>query len=142
MGLVRYHRPTLLRFVFLAVPVLLLTLGLGHFVADMAGVDAGPSLGPREALPALYVVGTWLLEAVALTALFLLVAGRTSARLLDGLFTSLCAWLFRGPVFVLTAASIFRSRVDDLWHAALTWLALYVLCGLLLAWLGRRLDTK
>lgn len=138
----RYHRPTLLRFLALAIPVLLLTLGLCHFAADMLGIETGPSLGSAEALPALYVVGAWLLEAVALTALFLLVAGRTSARLLDGLFTGLCAWLFRGPVLVLTTASIYRSKVDLLWTASLVWLGIYLLCGILLARLGRHLDKN
>lgn len=132
----------MLRFLLLAIPVLLLALGLCHFAADMLGIETGPSLAPGEALPALYVIGAWLLEAVALTALFLLVAGRTSARFLDGLFTALCGWLFRGPVLVLTAASMFRSKTDILWRASIVWLAMYLLCGLLLSWLGRRFDLN
>lgn len=139
---VRYDLRALLRFLALSIPVLLLTLGLGHFVADMVGIDTGPSLGSNEALPAVYAVSAWLLEAVALTSLFLLVAGRTSARILDGLFTGLCAWLFRGPVLVLTIASMPRTRIDGLWAASWVWLGLYLLCGCLLAWLGRRLETK
>lgn len=135
---VRYHRAVLTRFVAIAVPLLLLTLGLFNFVVETLGFETGPSLAPGDALPALYVVGTWLLESMALTGLFLLVYGRTASRLLDGLFVAWSAWVFRGPLLVLTVASVTERAWPVLWDAAVAWLAAYTLCGAILALLARR----
>lgn len=134
----RYHGAILLRFLVLAIPLALLTIGLFSFGAETLGFETGPSLGPGEALPAFYVVGAWLLEAMALSALFLLVAGRTATVWLDALFAALAAWVFRGPLLVLTVVSVTRRTAEALWRASLAWLVLYVLLGLLLAWLARR----
>lgn len=128
------------RFVLFALPLLVLTQGLFTFALEVLGMPAAPGLlGARQALPPLYVLGAWLLEAAGLTALFLLVQGRTAAGFLDGLLTGWIAWIFRGPLLVLTVAAATSQPPEVWWAQALRWLAAYTLCGLLLATLARRL---
>jgi hypothetical protein len=139
---VRYHRPILARFLALALPSLVLLLGVSYFVVELAGIPTGLALGPGAALPALFVIGTWALEAVALTALFLLVYGRSAGGFLDGLYCALVAWLFRGPILVLTVAGALGSTAPDLRSSALPVLVIYALCGTSLAALARRFDLR
>jgi hypothetical protein len=128
----------LIRFPLLAVPTLLLVFGLYAFGAEsFFGLEVAPAVGPGRALAVLLTAGGWLLEAVALTALFLLVYGRSASGFLDGLFTALCAWTFRGPVLVLAAAPVAVGAAHTLWRNALAWLGLYLLCGLVLGLLAR-----
>ena len=124
-------------FVLLAVLATALLLGLGTLAADAAD---GGAFGPR--LAGKIVLGGWLLEAVALTALFLLIQGRGGAWWLDGLLTAWMAWIFRGPILVLTVAQTLGQGRDPWWPASLRWLVLYSLCGLLLALLARRLGVR
>lgn len=124
----------MLRFLLLAIIASTLLLGVGTLVWDW--VDGG-SFGPR--LDGKFVLGGWALEAVALTALFLLVQGRGGAWWLDGLLTAWMAWIFRGPVLVLAVAEQLGRRGDVWWDLSLRWLVLYSLCGLLLAAMARRL---
>lgn len=128
------------RFVALALPLLVLTLGLFAFALEALGLQASPgTFAAGRELPPLYVLGTWALEAMGLTALFLLIQGRTAAGLLDGLLAGWIAWIFRGPLLVLTVAASTRLPTEPWWALALRWLAAYTLCGLLLAALARRL---
>lgn len=129
----------MLRFVGFALPLLVLTLGFATFALDTLGFEVGAGLlGPRRVLPPLFQLGIWLLEATGLTALFLILQGRTSSSFLDGLLTGWIAWIFRGPLLVLTVVAVTRRSQDPWWSMALSWLALYTLCGVVLALLARR----
>lgn len=115
------------RFLFFALPALL---------ALVAGANFGlAALGwaPPSGLPARAILGGWLLEAVGLTALFLLIQARGLARWAAGLGTAWTAWLFRGPILVVTVAGASRVPPATWWRLALAWFALYTLCGLALA---------
>lgn len=127
------------RFVLLAVPLLLLLMAAFAFGVDVLGLDpdtralATRGLLRSESMPWSWAAGAWLLEATALTALFLLVQGRGGSALLDGLVTGAIAWIFRGPVQVVDLALTTRLPREPWWTAALEHLVLYLLCGLLLA---------
>lgn len=131
----------MIRFPLLAVPTLLLVIALFAFGAESFGLDVGPADGFPRSHAVLLTAGGWALEATALTALFLLVHGRTASGFLDGLFTALCGWAFRGPVLVLSVAPLVgpagARALDTLWRNALAWLGLYLLCGLTLGLLAR-----
>jgi len=118
-----------------------LTLGLYAFALDTFGATLAARAGIEgfelsRLSPTLLLAG-WLLEALALTALFLLLLGRTPSRWLDGLATAWIAWLFRGPVLALAIATATHLDPAHWWRIALGWLPIYTLCGLLLAALGR-----
>ncbi len=132
-----YHRRPLFRFLPLALLASVLVLGLGTLAIDW--MDGG-SFGPK--LESKFVLGGWALEALALTALFLLVQGRGGTWWLDGLLTAWMAWIFRGPVLVLTVAEVSGRGPGPWWGLSLRWLGLYSLCGLLLAVLARRLGVR
>lgn len=132
-----YDPSPVLRFLFLAVLASTLILGLGSLTADW--VDGG-SFGPK--LDGKFVLGGWALEAVALCALFLLVQGRGGSWWLDGLVTAWMAWIFRGPLLVLTVAEVLSRSSERWWNLSLRWLVLYSLCGLMMALLARRLGVR
>ncbi len=134
------------RFLIFALVLLLLTLGLYAFALDSFGAAIGQRAGIEgfelgRLSPAMLLAG-WLLEAIGLTALFLLLLGRTPSRWLDGLATGWIAWIFRGPLLVLAITTATQLDPVRWWRIALGWLLLYTLCGLLLAALGRRLPAK
>ena len=125
------------RFILLAVFSLVLLIGVGTLGFDAAdGGSFGPRLGGYDLL------GGWALEAVALSALFLLVQGRGGSWWLDGLLTAWIAWIFRGPVLVLAVAEQLGGGRDPWWDLALRWLVIYTLAGLLLGLLARRLGVR
>jgi len=129
----------LARFVAFALPALVLVLGVTTFALETLGVEVGAELWkPQQVLPPLFQLGIWLLEATGLTALFLILQGRTASSWLDGLLTAWTAWIFRGPLLVLTVVPITRQSSDSWWSMALSWLALYTLCGVVLALLAKR----
>ena len=133
----------MLRFVAFAVPLLVLTLGVATFVLELLGLEVGAVLtGPRRVLPPLFQLGIWLLEATGLTALFLILRGRTASAFLDGLLTGWVAWIFRGPLLVLTVVAVTRRSADPWWSMAVSWLALYTLAGVVLALLARRTGLE
>ena len=132
-----YYRPPLLRFLLLSVLASVLILGLGTLAAD--SMDGG-SFGPK--IDGKFVLGGWALEAIALSALFLLIQGRGGNWWLDGLLTAWMAWIFRGPVLVLTATEVLGRGPEPWWGLSLRWLVLYSLCGLLVAFLARRLGIR
>ena len=127
------------RFVLLVVPLLLVLLGAFAFGVDMLGLEpdtgvlAARGLLRSGAIPWTWAAGGWLLEATGLTALFLLVQGRGGSPVLDGLVTGAIAWIFRGPVLIVNLALVTRLPREPWWTAAMEQLALYLLCGLLLA---------
>lgn len=134
----RYHPPTLRRFLLLALPLLLLLIALFNLGAEQLGLtsDLGPMVGWHSGgggLPGPYVLGTWLLEALALTALFLLVDGRGGWPLTNGLAAAWMAWVFRGPLLVLTTAGLRGPAAGDWWPLAWRWFVLYSAAGVLLA---------
>lgn len=136
----------MLRFLVLALTLLVLTMAAFAFAADHlapppAGVGVDFSFAADGMSPRL-VLAAWLLEAMALTALFLLVQGRAGSWWLDGLAAGWLGWIFRGPLLVLTVAAATRLAPQPFWGMALRWFVLYTLCGLLLAALARRLGIR
>ncbi len=129
-----YDPLTLARFLALAVPLLVLAMALFAFAVDSFGPAAAQPVAGR------LVLATWLIESLGLTGLFLLLEGRTGSPWLDGVATGWIAWLFRGPVLVLTVATVAAQGRDPWWPLALRWWFLYSLCGLLLAGLARGLK--
>jgi len=125
---------TLFRFLILALPLVLLTLGVFHFAAEAA------DLAMPGTLPAPQLLGRWLLEATGLVALYLLVRERGLGRWLAGLASGWVAWIFRGPVLVLTVAGAARLSSSSWWHLSAAWLGLYTICGLMMASVARSLE--
>lgn len=124
------------RFLILALPLLLLLIALFNLGVEIFGLGAG--LGPlvgwkpgRAGIPGTFVLGAWALEAVALTALFLLIDGRGGWLAVNGLAAGWIAWVFRGPLLVLTAAG--TGAGGDWWPLAWRWFVLYTAAGLTLA---------
>jgi hypothetical protein len=116
----RYDRRPLRRFLLLALPLLILTMALFQFAMEMLGLQVDPAeLGGGIALPGYVSLATWTLEALGLSALFLLVHGRGWGWT-SGLLTGWIAWVFRGPLL-------------PWWLLVLSWWVLYSLCGLLLS---------
>ncbi len=139
----RYHR-AVLRFIAYAVPLLILLLALFGFTVEL--LDAEPRSGSvirlalfeQPRVPGQLVLGTWLVEASGLIALFLLAQGRFGAWWLDGLVAGWVAWVFRGPLLVITIVVAARQPQDPWWKLAFGWWVLYSVCGLSLAILARR----
>jgi len=130
---------------FFAIGLFFVTLMLALFAS---GVDAlglvphdGAVLAPRligEGIVGWRLgVGTWLLEACGLVALFLLAQGRCLAWWLDGVIAGCLAWIFRGPLLVVTIVIAAGQPQAPWWRLAFGWLLLYVACGLVLAILAR-----
>lgn len=119
--------------------------GLALDVFDLApepGALARLGLTRHQPLPARLMWGGWVVESAGLTALYLLVQGRSGAWWLDGLVTAGIGWVFRGPLMVLSVVSWSRLPRDPWWPLALRWLVLYVVCGLALALLGRAVQRE
>lgn len=112
-------------------------MALFHFVLETVGWAPDPvRLGSVRtvSLPAWVMLGTWCLEAIGLVALFLLIDGRSRA---SGLLTGWIAWVFRGPLLVLSVAGLGGLPPAPWWSLAFSWWILYSLCGLLLGALSR-----
>jgi len=130
----RYDRPVLRRFLIFALPLLVLTMALFRFAEEALGVAPDPaafSVSGAAPLPAWVMLATWILEAVGLAALFLLIQGR-SGRWLAGLLTGWVAWVFRGPLLVVTVAGLAGLPPGPWWGLAFSWWVLYTVCGLVL----------
>ncbi len=132
------------RFIVYAVPLLILLLALFGFTVELLDVEPRSgsvirlALFEQPKLPGQLVIGTWLVEVSGLIALFLLAQGRFAAWWLDGLVAGWVAWIFRGPLLVITIVIAARQPQDPWWKLAFGWWVLYSVCGLSLAVLARR----
>lgn len=123
------------RFLFLALPLLVLAMALYRFGLEILGMAPDPALLSPSApprLPGWVVLATWGLESVGLAALFLMIQGRGGSRLVSGLLAGWIAWVFRGPLLVVTAVSLAGLAAGPWWALAFSWWILYTICGLLL----------
>ena len=133
-----------MRFITYALPLLILLLALFGFAVELLDAEPRPgsvirlTLFEQPRVPAQLVLGAWLVEASGLLALFLLAQGRCGAWWLDGLVAGWLAWIFRGPLLVLTIVVAARQSHEPWWSLAFGWWVLYSVCGLALAWLARR----
>lgn len=132
------------RFVLLALLVGMLLLACAEPALNATGLAGGSAELARAglapgALPGHLRLGSWLLEAAALTVLVLLLTGRTGRWWLEGLAAGLLAWIFRGPLTVLSALATARLPVEPFWRAARASLIVLPLLGLVLAALARRM---
>jgi hypothetical protein len=121
-------------------------MGIFAFAQQLAPVPGGaPGVAAphpvRDVGPRWRFAG-WGVEAAALAALFLLVQGRGGAWWMDGLVSAWVAWIFRGPVFVLTVAAWSRLPTGLWWQLSLRWFLLYSLCGITLAFVARRTGVR
>lgn len=131
----RYDLRALRRFLILALPLLVLTMGLFRFGQEMLKMAPDPSALARSGatvLPAWVIFATWILEAVGLSALFLLILGRGGSRWAAGLLAGWIAWVFRGPLLVVTVVGLAGLPPRPWWGLAFSWWILYTLCGLML----------
>lgn len=140
----RVSSRVLKRFLLSACPLLFLLFVLFHLGIELAGFtpDLGRILGSgsgRSGLPPAWILGTWVLEVLGLSALYLLVTGPGVPRFSTGLLAAWIAWLFRGPLLVITAVGFGRLPPEPWWRLTLRWFLLYTLAGLVLGFLGSRL---
>ncbi len=145
---VRYHLTALGRFLAISLPLLIVLMGLFSLAIEttslapsMAALESR-GLARPEALPFGISAAGWLIEALALTALFLLIQGRTGAWWMDGVVAGLIGWVFRGPILVLSIVSLSRLASEPWWPMALRWLVLYTLCGVALATTAQAVRLK
>jgi hypothetical protein len=128
------------RFLFFALPLLVLLMALFDFALVAFGLlpesDLLERLDAAGEAPGWTVLGTWALQALGLVALFLLIEGRSGAWI-AGLLAGWIAWVFRGPLLVVTVVGLGGQPPRPWWSLAVAWLVLYSLCGLLLGGLAR-----
>ena len=123
------------RFILLAIPLLILTMAVFHFAVEMLGFQVSPSELSSSGgivLPGYVQLATWTLEALGLAALFLLVHTRNGGWT-SGLLTGWIAWVFRGPLLVVTVVGLAGLPPRPWWSVTFSWWFLYSLCGLLLS---------
>lgn len=129
------------RFLLFALPLLFALFALFHLGLEVAGFEPelGRLIGRRAGdlgLPAGWALATWALEALALVALYLLIVGPGAARFSTGLLAGWIAWVFRGPLLVITAVGYGGLSHGPWWQLSLRWLVLYTMAGGLLGALG------
>lgn len=135
----RYDQHPLRRFLVLSIPLLILTMALFQFAMEMLGLQVDPSRlapGGGAGLPGYVNLASWTLEALGLAALFLLVDGRgggSGRAWTSGLLTGWIAWVFRGPLLVVTVVGVAGLSPRPWWSLTFSWWVLYSLCGLLLS---------
>lgn len=137
----RYAREALKRFLLFALPLLLVLFALFNLGLEIAGYEPelGSLVGWRAGTLGLaggWVVATWALEALALSALYLLIVGPGAPRFSSGLLAGWIAWVFRGPLLVITVVGYGGMAQAPWWRLSLRWLLLYTLAGALLGALG------
>ena len=123
------------RFLLFSIPLLILAMALFH--AGLEALHRAPdpaqfSAAGGRTLPQLVPLATWSLEAVGLSALFLMIHARSGARWLTGLLAGWIAWVFRGPLLVVSVVGIAGLPPGPWWSLVFSWWILYTLCGLLL----------
>ncbi|HSG40242.1 MAG TPA: hypothetical protein VLE27_11435, partial [Thermoanaerobaculia bacterium] len=62
----------------------------------------------------------------------LMIQGRGGSRLVSGLLAGWIAWVFRGPLLVVTVVSLAGLAPGPWWALVFSWWVLYTICGLLL----------
>ncbi|HEX2165276.1 MAG TPA: hypothetical protein VHM02_15125 [Thermoanaerobaculia bacterium] len=134
------------RFLLFALPLLLVLFALFSLLLELAGFEPelGPLIGWRAGsygLPGGWVLATWALESLALAALYLLVERPTAPRFSTGVLVGWIAWVFRGPLLVITAVGFGDLPAAPWWRLTLRWFVLYTLAGLLLGGLGTLLRA-
>lgn len=123
MSAVRYHRGTVTRLVLLGLPLVVLMLATGDFVAT--ALLAGEGLVIDETR-----LAEWALESIGLTALVLLVT-RYGRSVGAALLAAAVAWVFRGPL-VLVALWRLGSPDPASLQQLSVWLVAYLAAGLCL----------
>lgn len=134
----------MLRFIASGLLVVISLLALFASAADW--LDLAPRTGAVLSLRLItaglvawrLAVGTWLLEAIGLMALFLLIRGRCGAWWLDGVVAGCLAWIFRGPLLVITIVVATGQPQAPWWRMSVAWLMIYVCCGIALTILAAR----
>lgn len=121
-------------------------MGVFQFAMEMLGLQVDPSrLAPDGGidLPGYVSLATWSLEALGLTALFLLVQSRNGGWT-SGLLTGWIAWVFRGPLLVVTVVGLAGLSPRPWWSLTFSWWVLYTVCGLVLSGVaaGVGLDSE
>jgi hypothetical protein len=136
----------LIRFTAYAIPLLILLLAVFGFAVEVLDLEPAGGATIRLAIleqsriPAAFVLLAWLMEACGLMALFLVTQGRSGAWWLDGLLSGWLAWVFRGPLLVLTVTVAAHQSQQAWWRIVIGWWILYSVCGLALAALARSLG--
>lgn len=123
------------RFLFFSLPLLVLAMALYSFALEAFGMAPAPALLSPSApprLPGWMALAIWGLESIGLAALFLMIQGRGGSRLVSGLLAGWIAWVFRGPLLVVTVVSLAGLPPGPWWALVFSWWVLYTLCGLLL----------
>ncbi len=136
----------MLRFTAYALPLLVLLLAVFGFAVEVLDLEPAGGATIRLAIleqarvPAAFVLLAWLMEACGLMALFLVTQGRAGSWWLDGLLAGWLAWVFRGPLLVLTVTVAAHQSQQAWWRIVFGWWILYSCCGLALAALARALG--
>jgi hypothetical protein len=128
------------RFLALSIVLLVLVMALFQFgLEELRWLPAGAPASP----PPRVQLGAWGLEALGLAALFLLIHREENSVWFSGVLSGWIAWVFRGPLLVVTVAA---ARLDPkpFWAMTFRWWILYTVCGIVLATLARpaRPDTR
>jgi hypothetical protein len=137
-----------LRFTTYAILLLVLLLALFGLAVEVLRLEPASGAVVRLGLlepsrvPASYALIAWTMEACGLLALFLIAQGRCGAWWLDGLMAGWLAWVFRGPLLVVTLTVAARQPQEPWWRIAFGWWVVYSVGGLALAWLYRRLRLE
>ena len=126
-----------MRFLLLAYPLLVLLIAAFGFLTDQLGFLPGGLWPGRTPVTGPAVAAAWGLEALAFLALFLLLEGRFRSRTVAGLATAWIAWVFRGPLLVISVAAAGFPR-EPWWRLSIAWWGLYTFAGLALARLAMR----
>jgi hypothetical protein len=120
------------RFLFFSLPLLLLTMAVFQFALEAFHQTITPA-GALPGLPGWVVLGTWFLESLGLCCLYLLIHGAGGGgRFWNGLVTGWIAWVFRGPLLVISVVTLGGLPPAPWWALTFRWWFLYTGCGLLL----------
>ena len=134
---VGYDPGALSRFLALSIVLLVLVMALFQFgLEELGWLPAGAPASP----PSRVQLGAWGLEALGLAALFLLIHREESSVWFSGVLAGWIAWVFRGPLLVVSVAA---AGLDPkpFWAMTFRWWLLYTVCGFVLAALARP-DTR
>ncbi|MEP7012908.1 MAG: hypothetical protein ABJC13_21510 [Acidobacteriota bacterium] len=120
---------------FLALSIVLLVLVMALFQFGLAALGWLPPGAPPSSPPRVQL-GAWGLEALGLAALFLLIHREGGSVWFSGLLSGWIAWVFRGPLLVVSIAAAGLDP-NPYWAMTFRWWILYSTCGLVLGALAR-----